>query len=275
MASISSLKHLIVGPIEKHTASVIFLHGLGDSGQGWAPVATMLSKNPELSHIKFILPHAPVQPVTLNFGMRMPSWFDIRSLDEKGTLEADGEDQEGMLASSLGVNKLIADEVDSGIESSRVVVGGFSQGGAIGLLTGLTSERRLGGIVALSTWLPMSRKMSSVRHQIPTFPGMVVVYFYLFIFFFDYQMMSESARNVPIFFGHSIDDPVVKYEWGRKSFEALKGKPFKFPEATEESVKGLTWKEYHNLGHGSGIEEINDLAQWLKRVVPGTEPSTS
>jgi predicted esterase len=162
MASSQALEFMTINSVKKHTASLIFLHGLGDSSRGWSSVFNMLSRNPKLQHIKFILPNAPSQPVTLNRGMRMPSWFDIRSLDEEGMLEEGGEDQEGMLQSGLGVTTLIGKEVDAGIEGNRIIVGGFSQGGAIGLLTGLTSERRLGGIISLSSWLPMNKKMPSV-----------------------------------------------------------------------------------------------------------------
>lgn len=93
----------------------------------------------------------------------MPSWFDLKSLDEESLMAEGGEDESGMLESRSGINDLIAKEVDAGIEGNRIVVGGFSQGGAIGLLTGLTSERKLGGIISLSSWLPMNKKMGSVR----------------------------------------------------------------------------------------------------------------
>lgn len=81
-------------------------------------------------------------------------------------------------------------------------------------------------------------------------------------------MMTDSARNIPVFFGHGVDDPVVRYDFGKRSYEHLKMKPFKFTDATEENVKGLTWKEYQNLGHSSNPEELKDLAQWLERALP-------
>ncbi len=170
MSTTRVLQSITVPATTKHTATVIFLHGLGDSGAGWAPVARLLSRNPKLHHIKWILPHAPVQRVTLNMGMSMPSWFDIASLDADlmGGLSEDGiradrsEDQQGILSSALAVSNIITKEVDDGIDSKKIVVGGFSQGAALTLVTGLTSERRLGGLVCLSGWLPMSGKMKSV-----------------------------------------------------------------------------------------------------------------
>ncbi|PVG00503.1 alpha/beta-hydrolase [Serendipita vermifera] len=163
MAASRILSSITVNPSTKHTATVIFLHGLGDSGYGWEPVAKMLARNPKLSHIKWILPNAPDQPVTLNFGMKMPSWFDIRSLDKDLTADDGGEDADGMLASALSVNKIVTTQVDDeNIPANRIVVGGFSQGAALSLITGLTSERRLGGLVSLSGWLPLSGKMKSV-----------------------------------------------------------------------------------------------------------------
>ncbi|KAG8831818.1 hypothetical protein FRC17_002523 [Serendipita sp. 399] len=249
MSSVRALDFLKVTPTTKHTASVIFLHGLGDSGRGWAPVARMLSRNPKLSHIKWILPHAPTEPVTLNGGMRMPSWFDIESLDLDEDAADGGEDAKGMLDSSMAVNRLITAEIDeANIPANRIVVGGFSQGGALGLLTGLTSERKLAGLVSLSTWLPLSQKMKS--------------------------MMTDSARMLPIFFGHGTSDPVVQYQFGRRSYEHLKS-ALGFPEATGESISGLTWREYDGMGHSASEEELEDLNSWLEKVLPAEDQSTS
>ncbi|KAG8799443.1 hypothetical protein FRC16_005099 [Serendipita sp. 398] len=249
MAATHALDFLVSNPVAKHTASVIFLHGLGDSGLGWAPVAKMLGRHPSLSHIKWILPHAPESPVTLNMGMAMPSWFDIADLDLDLNAPDGGEDATGMLKSSMSVNRLITAEIDeAGIPANRIVVGGFSQGAALSLLTGLTSERRLGGIIGLSGWLPLSGKMKS--------------------------MMTDSARNLPIFLGHGTSDPVVRYQYGQQSFNHLKN-ALKFPEATEENVQGITWKEYAGMGHSSCEEELDDLEVWLGKVLPAESQSTS
>ncbi|KAJ1927906.1 hypothetical protein EC988_010201, partial [Linderina pennispora] len=149
MSAPSALTSVVLKARAQHTASVIFLHGLGDSGHGWAPVAQILSRT--LPHVKFILPNAPESPVTLNFGMSMPSWYDIRSL-ERVTKD---EDEAGMRESMIKVNKIISDEVAAGISPERIVLGGFSQGGAMTLFTGLQSELKLGGLIVLSAYLPI------------------------------------------------------------------------------------------------------------------------
>lgn len=236
-----ALEFLTVLPTAKHTASVIVLHGLGDSGHGWRPVAQMLAKDPKLAHVKWILPHAHDNPVTLNMGMSMPSWFDIESLELDTNDELGGEDSKGMLASSVLVNQIITAEVDeANIPADRIVIGGFSQGAALSLLTGLTSERRLGGIFALSGWLPLSGKIKS--------------------------MMSDRAQSLPIFFGHGTSDPVVQYKYGKQSYNLLKS--LGFQDATAESIKGLSWQEYAGMGHSSSPRELQDIASWLARVVP-------
>lgn len=157
--SIAPLKFLTVPAAAKHTATVIFVHGLGDSGHGWKPVADMFKTEPSLRHIKWILPHAPTIPITANMGMEMPGWFDIYSFGFKGV-----EDEDGMLQTVATLQTIINTEIEqSNISSDRIVLGGFSQGGAMSLLTGLTSkDHKLGGIVSLSGWLPMNAKVQAV-----------------------------------------------------------------------------------------------------------------
>lgn len=129
--------------------------GLGDTGHGWKPVADMLS--PAMPYIKWILPHAPQQPVTANYRMVMPAWFDLKDFSFVST-----EDENGMLASVRMLEGIIRNEVDNGMDASRIVLGGFSQGGVMALLGGLTSERKLGGVVVLSAWLPLREKFKAV-----------------------------------------------------------------------------------------------------------------
>ncbi|CAH1768487.1 12263_t:CDS:2, partial [Entrophospora sp. SA101] len=117
-----------------HSATVIFLHGLGDSGHGWEPIAIEIGE--KMEHVKFVLPNAPIRPITINAGMKMPGWFDVTTLNVD---QINGVDED--------VKKLIKDEIDSGIASNRIVVGGFSQGTTIALATGITSEYPLAGIV--------------------------------------------------------------------------------------------------------------------------------
>ncbi|KZP03945.1 Phospholipase/carboxylesterase [Athelia psychrophila] len=235
MNVIQPLKTLIVKPISKHTATVIFVHGLGDSGHGWQPVAEILQRDPALSHIKWVLPHANQQPVTANGGMKMPSWFDIYSFD----FDSD-EDEAGMLKTSASINALISEEVNGDIDANRVILGGFSQGGAMSLLSGLTSERKLGGVAVLSGWLPLKNKFKA--------------------------MAVSHAAQTPLFWGHGTSDPLVKFKLGTDSVEFLKSQlGFK---QSDNSAAGLDFHSYAGMAHSSCQEELNDLSAWLKRVAP-------
>ncbi|PWN45248.1 Phospholipase/carboxylesterase [Ceraceosorus guamensis] len=221
----------------KATATVIFAHGLGDQGAGWLDVAQMLRKRPKLQHVRFVLPNSPVQPVTLNGGMPMPSWFDIRTLDDI----SGGEDEVGLRKSADALSALInAEEAGSqehldgqGVPSERVVVGGFSQGGAIGLLCGLTHPKPVAGIVGLSTWLPLRAKMVA-------------------------PYLTSHARNIPIFLGHGTADQVVKYEYGQRSA--------KFLRAGGENDGGAG--SYDGMAHSACMEEIEHVAEYLEKVIP-------
>ncbi|EJD01534.1 Phospholipase/carboxylesterase [Fomitiporia mediterranea MF3/22] len=239
MAAIQKLEHLVVKAASKHTATVIFVHGLGDTGEGWEPVAKMLSKDEGLKHVKWVLPHAPIKPVTANMGMSMPSWFDIYDFGFNAR-----EDEKGMLETTVSLNALITDEVDNGIPASRVVLGGFSQGGAMSLLTGLTSERKLTGIAVLSGWLPLRSKFVS--------------------------MMSDHAKKLPIFWGHGTNDPLVRPEIANASRQFLEDQ-MGIKGASKEDPTGLEFHPYPGLEHSAAPEEIGDLGSWLKRVVPQTE----
>jgi predicted esterase len=161
---------------------------LGDTGHGWLPVAQQLSQ--ALPYTKFVLPDAPIQPVTLNMGMRMNSWYDIYSLG----LHAD-EDEDGMRASSYKVIQLLQHVMDEGIPASRIVLGGFSQGCAMALFTALTCEYKLAGVVGLSGYLPMRNKF--------------------------FHMVSDANRKTRIMLGHGDSDSVVEYAFGRVSAQFL------------------------------------------------------
>ncbi|KAJ7246574.1 Phospholipase/carboxylesterase [Mycena haematopus] len=234
MAAIAP-RFLTVPAISKHTATVIFVHGLGDTGNGWKPVAQMLSS--ELAHVKWVLPHAPAMPVTANGGMVMPAWFDIFSFGFTGR-----QDEMGMLKTVHSLNQLITAEVDAGIPANRIVLGGFSQGAAMTILTGLTTERKLAGLAVLSGWLPLHEKFKS--------------------------MASEHAASIPIFWGQGAEDPLVKPALARRSADLvmeLIGTPV--APSTDE-LKGLFYKSYDGVEHNANMEELDDLKAWLKKALP-------
>ncbi|CAI4210836.1 unnamed protein product [Parascedosporium putredinis] len=140
---------LIIPAAAKHTATVIFAHGLGDTGYGWQSAVENWRRRQRLDHVKFILPHAPSMPITANGGMAMPGWFDIKELN--GTLESlqRSEDEAGILASRTYFHQLIQEEIDGGISANRIILGGFSQGGAMSVLSGLSANVKLGGITPI------------------------------------------------------------------------------------------------------------------------------
>ncbi|KAI9295855.1 Phospholipase/carboxylesterase [Neoconidiobolus thromboides FSU 785] len=219
------LPSIIRQATKSHTASVIFLHGLGDSGNGWAPVADQIKA--QFPHIKFIFPNAPNQPVTLNGGMSMPSWYDITSLSD---LE-EHQDKAGMLASVQKVNKLIQNEIDIGINPNRIVIGGFSQGCVVSLLTALTSEYQFAGVVSFSGYLPIVKQV--------------------------FNMATDSSKKAPILWCHGEQDEVVNYKYGLLSKEAL-----------TKNKYNVEFHSFPNMGHSACQEEIMILTQFLRRVVP-------
>jgi phospholipase/carboxylesterase len=171
------------------TRSVIVLHGLGDDGHGWAPIAAKLDLSP-LGAVRFVLPHAPVRPVTINSGYPMRAWYDVLHTDL-----VQREDEAGLRASAAEIEALIAREKQRGIPASRIVLLGFSQGCAMVLLAGLRHGERLAGIAGLSGYLPLAATTATER--------------------------SEANRDVPIFLAHGTQDPVVGFTRGTASRDTL------------------------------------------------------
>ncbi|KTW30679.1 hypothetical protein T552_00392 [Pneumocystis carinii B80] len=217
----------IVPARAKHTATVIFAHGLGDSGEGWRFLGEKMGSSKVFSNIKWIFPNAPMRPVTLNYGMRMSSWYDIATLDGV----EDEEDEENMMRSSKEIHKIVMEERNEGINSERIIVGGFSQGCVIGLLSGLTYKERLGGIIGFSGYLPLRKKI--------------------------HTMISESNLRTPIFMGHGRNDPIVKFEYGQESARILK----------EDLKLNVKWKEYDGLQHSVNENELKDFSVWLGSIL--------
>jgi len=166
----------------KHTATVIWLHGLGDTGFGWVPVARAL----DMPHVKFLFPTAPSLRVTLNGGMEMPSWFDIFSLDPEDA----SEDESGIWQSAAYLMELVDKEVAAGVDPRRVVLAGFSQGGAVALAAATMADRPLGGFLGLSTWLPLCAR-------------------------------AFNAPDTPVLMCHGDSDFVVQHAWGQESHRRL------------------------------------------------------
>jgi len=170
-------------------AAIIWMHGLGDDGRGWSEVVPSLGLPRHLA-IRFLFPHAPVMPVTINNGMQMRAWYDIRQANLN-----DRADIDGVRRSQDFVNALLAREAQRGIAPRRTLLAGFSQGGAIALYAGLRFGQRLAGIVALSTYVVAADRLAAEA--------------------------SAANRDVPIFMAHGTHDPVVQFAWAERSREAL------------------------------------------------------
>jgi phospholipase/carboxylesterase len=208
------------------TGSVIWLHGLGADGHDFEPIVPELQL-PEGLALRFVFPHAPVRPVTLNGGMSMRAWYDIFSLDRDGPV-----DEEGIRASGEILNDLIQREQERGIAANRIVVAGFSQGGAIALHAALRYPQRLAGLMALSTYLPL---ISS---------------------FDDEVVRNEDAANadISIFMAHGSFDPVLPMQMGTASAELLTKAGF-----------DVEWHDYP-MAHAVCGEEIAHIRDWLLSV---------
>ena len=168
---------------------VIWLHGLGADGHDFEPVVPMF-KNPD-KDIQFIFPHAPIQPVTINGGMEMRSWYDIKMMDI-GKMP----DEAGIRKSEASVLELIEAQINSGFKAEQIILAGFSQGGAISLHTATRTQHRFAGIVALSCYLPVPEKLTDEH--------------------------SGVNLKTPLFMGHGSYDPVVPYDLGESSYQTLK-----------------------------------------------------
>jgi phospholipase/carboxylesterase len=200
--------------------SVIWLHGLGADGHDFEPIVEELGLG---FGARFVFPHAPLRPVTINGGLPMRAWFDILALDRSASW-----DEEGIRASARSVYGLIEREIGRGMPSRRVVLAGFSQGGAIALHVGLRAPHRLGGVMALSSFLPLADTLSQER--------------------------SLANVSTPILMAHGDADPVVAVDladWSRRRLEA--------------DGYAVDWRVYP-MPHAVCAPEIGDIASWLTRI---------
>src|SRR5688572_10704096 len=216
---------LTTGPDPAGT--VIWLHGLGADGWDFVPIVRELPL-PEELELRFIFPHAPVRPVTINNGMEMRAWYDI-AMNDIARLP----DERGIRESQAAVEQLIARERSRGMPAERIVLTGFSQGGAIALQAGLRHASRLGGIVALSTYLALEESL---------------------------EAEAASANKVtPIFMGHGTEDAIVPLRLADMSRAALERRGYR--------VEWHPWP----MPHAVCGEEIEAMAQFLDRVLGSGE----
>ena len=212
------------------SATVVICHGLGDTADGWIDTAEQLAS--ALPYVKFILPTAPHRKVTMNMGMAMPAWYDIAGLDKRSNERCDGIDD-----SRARLAKLIDDEMLlTGLPRGRIVLAGFSQGGALSLYTGMQLKggmppEPLAGVVLLSGYLPHSSGFA----------------------------ITPGLESTPIFHGHGESDPLIKVEYARESRDMV------------TNGKGATdyrLVTYPNLAHSIAPQEISDLLSFIHKVLP-------
>ncbi|MEJ2257051.1 MAG: dienelactone hydrolase family protein [Woeseiaceae bacterium] len=172
---------------EPPVGSVIWLHGLGADGHDFEPIVPELHLPDELP-LRFVFPHAPVRPVTINGGMAMRAWYDIISLDAEGRADADG-----VRESTAILEALIAREIERGIAPEHIVIAGFSMGGAVAINTALNTNHKLAGLMALSTYLPLPQELDD----------------------------TTGSRDLPVFMAHGTFDPMLPMQLGKMSFERL------------------------------------------------------
>jgi len=210
-----------INPVLPPRAGIIWLHGLGADGHDFEPLIPQLDIVDRLG-VRVVLPHAPRRPVTINTGMLMPAWYDIAAADFSR-----GQDSEGIRASEQQLRALIAREVSLGIPASRILLAGFSQGGAIALHAGLRYPEQLAGILALSTYLPLAARLEAEA--------------------------STANRTIPIMMAHGTRDPVVPLQLAEQSRDHL-----------QQAGYAVDWYTYA-MPHAVCPEEVADVSRWLER----------
>tara|TARA_Y100000389_G_scaffold204898_1_gene260609 strand:+ start:5429 stop:6088 length:660 start_codon:yes stop_codon:yes gene_type:complete len=200
--------------------SIIWLHGLGADGHDFEQIVPELNLPKDIP-LRFVFPHAPIQPVTVNNGMAMRSWYDILSFDREGRA-----DRESFLKSCDFLCCLIDKEIKRGIKEDKIVIAGFSQGGAVAIHTALQSSYNIAGLMALSTYVALS----------------------------DISDTAICRKNLPIFMAHGTFDPVLEIDWGRESANKI-----------IESGYSVDWHEY-SMGHTISSKEITDISKWLSHI---------
>lgn len=224
MAAAGAAAAAVVKPKAAHTATMIFLHGLGDSGHGWRDACEYWARS--APHVKFVCPHAAPAPVTLNGGMRMPSWHDIKSLEK-----IDAEDYKGLPESRQLIEALLEREIEAGIPSDRIVVGGFSQGAAMSSVTTYQFSKKLAGMVALSGYLPFNGQFKTV--------------------------IAAANAQTPALVCHGTADGVVNFKAGVNLYETLR-----------DAGVPVEMKTYKGMGHSACQEELADVGAFLAKVIP-------
>ena len=218
--SSAALETLEIETAPHPLASIIWLHGLGADGNDFAPLADEIQLPVA---VRYVFPHAPMMPVSINGGYVMRAWYDITDAAVRR------EDEDGVRASQRSMEALIAREKSRGVAAGKIILAGFSQGGAIALQTGLRHGERLAGVMALSTYLPLADTLAAEA--------------------------SPANRDLPIFMAHGTADPMIPFARAQASRDLLMQKSY-----------AVEWHEYR-MQHSVCPQEIADIGVWLRRVL--------
>ena len=208
------------------TAAVIWMHGLGADANDFVPIIGELGLDGAAA-VRFVFPNAPMRPVTINNGYVMRAWYDVSFGDLEG--KSRRADEQGVRESEKQIGALIEHEIKRGISSKNILLAGFSQGGAMALHCGLRFPRQLGGVIALSTYLPLGESLPAEK--------------------------SPANKSIPIFMAHGVFDPVVPLVMGAGSMTLLIGMGY-----------AVDWRQYP-MQHSVCPQEIEDIGAWLRKTL--------
>jgi len=217
------LKKIELNPTQEADAVVIWLHGLGANGHDFEPIVPELGL-PVDARVRFVFPHAPEMPVTINNGYVMPAWYDIYVMNL-----GEQQDEQGIRTSQQKIIELIEAEIARGIAPERIVLAGFSQGGAIVLQTGLRYPKKLAGIMVLSSYVPLKESLSAEKHP--------------------------ANLEIPVYYGHGRQDDIISIDHARQSHALLVSEGYE-----------VEWNEY-DMPHAVIPDQIDDIGDWLRRVL--------
>ena len=220
---------------DQHTFTLIWLHGLGDTAQGWLDGVESF----KLRKTRIVLPTAPVRPVTINGGIHMPAWFDVT-----GLTIGDQEDAHGIEQACTALGRMVRREIEEfGVKPAHVAVGGFSQGGAVALHTAFCQgflDMKIGAVVGLSAWLPRGASILRGGRDVPK--------------------LSRLNAATPLFMGHGTSDPLVRVQFGELTSKILR-----------EGGVPTTFKTYRGMQHETCSEELTDVSKFLSQVFADAE----
>lgn len=214
-----------------HRATLIWLHGLGDSGDGWKETLAGLG----LRNTRVLLPQAPIQPVTVNGGMHMPAWYDVLGLSVSAP-----QDLSGIAKACKDLASLVRKEIATGVDPKQIILGGFSQGGSVALHTAFVEgylDDPVGACIALSSWMPRGPELQSAECEF---------------------RLAPASLKTPVMMAHGTLDPLVRVQYGELSSKILR-----------QHGAEVQFRTYEQLGHSTCASELSDVQKFLMKIMAG------